>query len=277
MIQKLVAALLACGAATSAQAAIIFGVDDTNTLVRFDSANPGVYTSSVAITGTTSSFQALDFRSSNGLLYGLGSDRRLYTISTSTGLASAVSATQLDLGDGTLFGFDFNPVADALRIVTENNGNFRVNPNTGLLIARDTDVAYPGSSQDPDIVANAYLSGSTMQYAIDAAADTLVIQANNAGTLTTVGALGRNLGGRTSFDISGSDNFVYSGSTLYRVDLGTGALTTIGNTSSVLYGIAIQQTAAVPEPATWAMMVAGFGALGATMRRRRRDPRITYA
>lgn len=277
MMKKVFAALLACGTATSAQAAIIFGVDDTNTLVRFDSANPGVYTSSIAITGTTSSFQGLDFRSSNGLLYGLGSDRRLYTINTSTGFASAVSATQLDLGDGTLFGFDFNPVADALRIVTENNGNFRVNPNTGLLIARDTDVAYPGSTQDPDIVANAYLSGSTTQYAIDAAADTLVIQANNAGTLTTVGALGRNVGGRTSFDIVGSDNFVYSGSTLYRVDLGTGALTTVGNTSSVLYGIAIQQTAAVPEPATWAMMVAGFGALGATMRRRRRDPRVTYA
>lgn len=34
---------------------------------------------------------------------------------------------------------------------------------------------------------------------------------------------------------------------------------------------------AVPEPATWAMMLAGFGAVGATMRYRRRKINVTYA
>ena len=31
---------------------------------------------------------------------------------------------------------------------------------------------------------------------------------------------------------------------------------------------------AVPEPATWAMMLLGFGAIGLTMRRRPKDPRL---
>lgn len=35
--------------------------------------------------------------------------------------------------------------------------------------------------------------------------------------------------------------------------------------------------AAVPEPATWAMMLAGFGGLGALMRRRRAQPRVCIA
>jgi len=36
-------------------------------------------------------------------------------------------------------------------------------------------------------------------------------------------------------------------------------------------------TAAVPEPATWAMMLVGFGMIGATARYRRRTTKIAYA
>lgn len=34
---------------------------------------------------------------------------------------------------------------------------------------------------------------------------------------------------------------------------------------------------AVPEPATWAMMLIGFGAVGAAMRRRKSQPRVTVS
>ena len=36
-------------------------------------------------------------------------------------------------------------------------------------------------------------------------------------------------------------------------------------------------TAAVPEPATWGMMILGFGVMGAALRRRRQQVRVTYA
>jgi hypothetical protein len=36
-------------------------------------------------------------------------------------------------------------------------------------------------------------------------------------------------------------------------------------------------TAAVPEPATWAMMIGGFGMVGGAMRYRRRQPKVSFA
>lgn len=262
-----VAALLAVAGTSAADAATIFGVDNLNNLVSFDSSAPGTYTSSVQIRGLPDSVQALDFRPANGVLYALGGDRVIYTIDTLSGAATALGGA-LPL-EGTTFGFDFNPVADAIRIVSNGNQNYRVNPVTGALINEDTPVFYPGGTADPDITANAYLSGSITQFAIDTVANTLVRQDNNAGTLTTVGGLGVDVGLRSSFDIVGSDAFVQSGRNFYRADLQTGRLTSLGQTNDELFGMAIAIPAAVPEPATWAMMVLGFGMAGFGLRRRR--------
>lgn len=263
-------------AAGAANAATIFAVDGLNNLVSFNSAAPGTYLSSVRITGFSDSVQALDFRPANGVLYALAGNRSIYTINTATGVATSLGGGPLAI-EGTLFGFDFNPVADAIRIVSNTNQNYRVNPNTGALIAQDTNVFYPGNTgQDPDVVANAYVSGGTTQYAIDSAASTLVRQNNNAGDLTTIGSLGVTVGGRTSFDIAGSEAFVQSGRNLYSANLQTGALTRIGETQDEIFGLAIS-VPAVPEPATWAMMIVGFAMVGAASRYSRRGTAVTFA
>ncbi|WP_258046706.1 DUF4394 domain-containing protein [Sphingomonas folli] len=271
--------LLACAAMlapASASAATIFGVDETNRLVTFSSAMPGTFTSSVKITGTNSSIEALDFRPLNGTLYGLGTDRIVYTINTATGVATAASAV---LGiEGSVFGFDFNPTIDRVRIVSNTNNNYVYNPNDGALTGAPTTAALgyaagdANAGRDPGVSAAAYTSSSfgapgtsTQLYVIDTDLDVLAKQNNNGGVLTTVGALGRDLGSRTSFDIAGSEAFAYNGRSLYGVDLATGALSSLGNTPRQLFGIAV---APVPEPATWAMMILGFGAVGYTMRRR---------
>ena len=44
-----------------------------------------------------------------------------------------------------------------------------------------------------------------------------------------------------------------------------------GNTSTTFAQIGAGSTSAVPEPATWAMMMLGFGLVGASLRRRRSD------
>ena len=55
-------------------------------------------------------------------------------------------------------------------------------------------------------------------------------------------------------------------------------LTGSGNQAQLVYGAnAKALTAAVPEPASWAMMVGGFGMLGATMRRRRSVSATSHA
>ncbi len=267
---------------TSANAATIYGVDELNNLVVFDSAAPGSILSSISITGVSNSLQSLDFRPLNNVLYGLGSDRIVYTISTATGVATAVSGV-LAL-TGTEFGFDFNPTIDRLRIVSNTNDNYVFDPNSGALT-----VAMPvffaagdaNAGRDPDVTALAYTSSvlgaaaaTTQLYAIDTANDVLSRQANSAGTLTTVGALGTNLGSRTSFDIAAGEAYAFNGQTLFGVDLATGRLTRIGTTDRALFGIAISP---VPEPATWATMLIGFGMVGAMTRYRRRALRITYS
>lgn len=263
------ALLLSAG---SASAATIYGVDENNNLLSFRSASPGTMLSSIAITGVDNSIGALDFRPLNGTLYGLGSDRVIYTINTMTGAATAVSGV---LGlNGTSFAFDFNPTIDRLRIVSNANDNYVFNPNDGSL-STTIPVFYgegdPNEGRNPDITGGAYtsapLGGMTQLYSIDTARDVLTKQANSMGTLTTVGDLGFDLGSRTSFDIAGNDAFAFNGNTLYSVNLNSGALTKLGNTDRGLFGIAVAPP--VPEPTTWALMIAGFAFVGASMRRRR--------
>ncbi|WP_010160532.1 MULTISPECIES: PEP-CTERM domain protein [unclassified Sphingomonas] len=58
---------------------------------------------------------------------------------------------------------------------------------------------------------------------------------------------------------------------VYRIN-GNGTISAFGSASS-----SAVVAAAVPEAATWAMMIAGFGMTGAAMRTRRRNTRMTLA
>lgn len=78
--------------------------------------------------------------------------------------------------------------------------------------------------------------------------------------------------GTTIFGIHfGGGSVLGNATAFYKFDAGTGTTTipfaTNGSSGWVLYQTG--GAGAVPEPATWAMMIAGFGLVGATMRRRR--------
>jgi hypothetical protein len=64
-------------------------------------------------------------------------------------------------------------------------------------------------------------------------------------------------------NVGGSNTTVFGGADLRQCPVGGGACTT-GPVAFTL-----TQTPGVPEPAAWAMMIMGFGAVGALMRRRR--------
>lgn len=269
--------------AAPAQAALFYAVDEVNNLVTFNSNNPGTILSSVALQGVTgSSLLGMDYRVKDSTIYGHTDDGRIIKINPTTGMTTTFANVAVT---GNNFAFDFNPTNNNLRIVANNNTNYVYNFTTNMLVP-GANVAYgPGALQgvDPDIVGAGYtfndkdpMTGTTL-FVIDSRNDVLARQNAATGVLTLVGSLGTNVGARTSFDIvtQGSNNygFVQAADWFYSINLNTGALTQIGQTDRSLFAL----TAAVPEPSSWAMMIGGFGLVGAASRRQRAAARTIAA
>ncbi|HZH34458.1 MAG TPA: DUF4394 domain-containing protein [Pyrinomonadaceae bacterium] len=229
---------------TAAYAVTIYGVTTTNQLTRFDSATPATNTTVGTITGLQAgeNIVAIDFRPANGQLYALGSTSRLYTINLTTGAATMVGTAGAFTLQGTEFGFDFNPVVDRIRVVSNTGQNLRLNPNDGTLSGTDT----PISPATANITGAAYTnnfagSTTTTLYDIDSTLDSLFIQGGengtpspNGGTLTLRGALGVDASAANGFDIGSSDGIAFAAfnvggtSQLYRINLTTGTATLVG-------------------------------------------------
>jgi phosphoglycolate phosphatase-like HAD superfamily hydrolase len=279
MLKKFLLGAAALAALSSpAHALTLYAVDEDNQLYSFDSANPGVNLSSVAITGIGGAgILAMDNRVRTGITYLLSDDKKLYSLSLVTGVATLQA--NLAALTGTNFGFDFNPTNANLRIVSNDNTNYVYNFMTNTLVP-GVNVAYgagPLFGADPDVTGNGYLNNDnnagtgTVLYALDTRNDVLATQNAATGVLTHVGALGVNLGPRASFEIAtrGTTNspFVLNNGRLFRVNLATGALANIGATDGDLFAL----TSTIPEPAAWGLMVLGFGAVGGAIRSRRKS------
>ena len=235
-------------------------------LVPIDPAT-GMAGTTIPVTGVAASqsLVGLDFRPSSGQLYALGYDSvaatpapnaQLYTLNATNGTATTVgSAVRLELGRRTArIGFDFNPVADLIRVVSSNRANYRLNPTTGAIAGTDGQLTYAnGTPATPGIGAVAYTNSfrgatSTTLYALDELNNGLLstVSPPNNGTLTapvTVmfgsfgigspaaldfdiyanGTTNRNEGFLTEVTATGSSNF-------YRLNLTTGQATLVGNT-----------------------------------------------
>ena len=169
-------------------------------------------------------------------------------------------------------------------------------PGFALATGAALSVTAPASGA---VVSNSYTfvtgdAGSgTYSLDIDFAANSIVLTAFNytlgSTTFTTAnvtlqqtGGADFIIGGNTNgaaivSSLGGADDFVFNGGTgpvfpassfTYYVAGGIYPERTTGNTIA----FAQTSTSPVPEPETWAMMLLGFGAIGFSMRRRRRGP-----
>lgn len=216
-----------------------------NALLRFTSDLLALPTR-MMVTGLGSDEKLLgiDFRPVDKMLYGVTSAQRLVTINLENGAVTAIGSTPLDPMVTMPMGFDFNPMADRLRVHGMNGQNLRLNQLTGAVAATDGTLTYAsgdaGAGNVPMLTGTAYTNSvpgatSTDLFAIDHARDTLVrLNAPNDGVVTTVGALGVNAEAEIGFDIA-PDGLALATlrvgdmTSLYRIDLNTGAATMVGN------------------------------------------------
>jgi len=240
-------------------APVAYGLTDDARIVTFKTATPNTLDTNVAVSGLATGERLLGFdvRPKDGLLYGISSTGRIVTIVPATGVATVKATLAADASDttapytavaGATFAVDFNPVADRLRVISNTGQSLRINVDTG---ATTTDGAINRAGALPVVTGAAYTNSyagttATSLYDIDLASANLALQnPPNDGTLVNVGALGVAVAGDVGFDIAGGANGLAIAalrttatgpSSLYRVDLTTGAavlLTGTATTSAV--------------------------------------------
>jgi len=222
---------------TAAQAdGWIVGLVDGKSIVTIDPASRKV-TKTVNIRGA-GMILGIDVRPADGMLYGVTSDGNIVAIDIRTGQATVKSKLDKTWTRSAATTFDFNPVADRLRLMSADGASWRINVDNGMVIV-DGSHKFKDAGQAPRVVAGAYSNSfkgtkATTLYNIDAATSSLVTQnPPNDGVLNVVGPLGVTVKGPVAFNIvaSGPDQnagWLAMGGALYSVDLKTGKATMVG-------------------------------------------------
>ena len=221
-----------------------YGATASGKILTFGLNNPLAVTSRT-ISGLAAGDRVvgIDERPVNGALYavtkGNGGAGRVYTINPATGQATfafalvapgRTAATQPGTPvvlSGTEFGVDFNPAADALRIVSDTGQNLRALPSDRVAamvqrFAGDTftdgalsyqPITASPRTVEPGVSAAAYTNNdtdpgtATALFDIDAVSQRDLVAQNppNDGTLTKVADLDLGLRQVQGFDIRGAD------------------------------------------------------------------------
>ena len=270
MFVALALTLAACSkTAVPTSGTLAYGLNASGQLVTFGLGNAASSASTRAISGLNSgdTLVDLDFNPNTSALYAFAGSGQVYTIDTVTGAATANTTPLVALAP---LKTDFNPVANRVRVFGASASNFRLSVDPAPAAAPkgtvtpDGTLAYAAadanSGKTPNLMGAAYtnsyvngglgsaLPSTTSLYSVDAATNTLDLHTVGPAfsTLTTVGALGITLGSNVGFDIvtSGGNNgtntaYLVNDSTLYTVNLTSGAATQLAVLAAPLKALAV--------------------------------------
>lgn len=232
------------------------GLTDDGLLISFRLSSPADTSREIgSIQGlvTDTRLVGIDYRVQDGNLYGVGDAGGLYLVSTANASASLVQRLSVALS-GNRFGVDFNPAANALRIISDTGQNLRqplASPNLPTVndAALNTGVGSPAPLV-MGITAAAYTNNdlspatATTLFDLNVATGQVVVQSPaNSGIVVATGSLAvPGLSGNASLDIHsdlneagetiGNRGFAAlattAGTRVYSVDLTTGRATDFG-------------------------------------------------
>jgi Domain of unknown function (DUF4394) len=238
--------------------------DGGKKLVRFDTKRPDRAKAIAAVTGLAGDTMliGIDYRVQNGKLYGVGNSGGIYLVSDRDAKASKVGQLTVALS-GTAFGVDFNPAANALRVVSDNGQNLRQPFATGdapsVPTVADTALTSGGVAAS-GISAAAYTNNdlstatATSLFDLDTALDQVVLQSPaNAGTVVATGSFGvaadldagldiySKVRGDRAVEVTAFATLGVNGAyKLYEVDLLTGVAASKGGFKFPVTDIAVQ-------------------------------------
>jgi len=242
-----------------------YGITADGTLMAmFTTDRPQVLDWVRVVTGLSgdTALIGIDFRVQNGLMYGVGNAGGIYTITPPPTTPDVVvkKVSQLSVAlYGTTFDVDFNPAADRMRVISDWGQNLRHNLADGTTAEDAILTTPPALGPTRGVTAAAYTNNdlnpdtATTLFDIATVTDQVVVQspANN-GTLAPTGALGVDAGLNAGFDIYSdlvngktvsatafATLVVGSQTSLYSVNLLTGAATSVGQFPLSITDIAV--------------------------------------
>jgi len=243
--------------ATSSTSLAVVGLGSNGTrLVSFRTDTPGSSRTIAQVTGLRRDTRlvGIDYRVQDGGLYGVGEKGGIYRVNDRTGAATRTSNPAVPLDGSLYFGVDFNPAADALRIISGRGQNLRVPFAVagseavvdGALTRPVVPATTPPSTEKAmRLTAAAYTNNDldattgTTLFDLDTQRDQVTIQSPaNSGSTAATGALGFDAPTNTGMDIYSELRqdgrtvdllpYAVSGGKFYRVNLLTGAATSVG-------------------------------------------------
>ena len=241
----------------------VVAVTDAGEFIRFNAGQPQRLLQRQPLKGLDAGDRlvGIDYRVARGVLYALSASGKLYTLNADTaqlvpvGAGAGVAAALT----GRHVGFDFNPVVDRVRVVSDTGQNLRLHPDTGALVATDPAVTAPAAAPGGVRLAGAAYTYNTRDatlttmYVVDLARGALMLQGSregtlpvvspNTGQLTAVGDLGTGPLQDADFDIADINNAALAAlraggrTRLHAIDLPiTGRVLKIGRAHVGLHG-----------------------------------------